>query len=270
MLSTVFEEVGGRKVRVARSGHGPALVLLHGYPDNLQIWSELAPRLAESFDVIAFDWPGMGYSEEWPGGATPGHLADRLAVLLDHWNIQQTAVIGMDMGSQPALVFAAKHPERINRLVVMNGLAFHDEHTSWEIEVLRNFGWNRWILRHLPGPVFRRALRTFLPRGMDLPAELKKDLWNSFRRNEVRRFISKMCAGYQGALAQLPSFYARIQAPTLIVWAQNDKHFPPAHAERLHAAIPGSTLRIIAGAEHWMVLHKAEETARVILDFARH
>ena len=61
MLTTTLKTLSsGRQLRVARIGSGPPLVLLHGYPDNLQIWSELALRLADKFEVIAFDWPGMG------------------------------------------------------------------------------------------------------------------------------------------------------------------------------------------------------------------
>ena len=58
MLATTIETHGGRELRVARSGSGRPVILLHGYPDNLQVWSELAPRLAERCEVIAFDWPG--------------------------------------------------------------------------------------------------------------------------------------------------------------------------------------------------------------------
>ena len=87
-----FETVPGRQaVRVARLGYGPPVVLLHGYPDNLQIWCELAPRLADRFGVIAFDWPGMGDSDAWPGGRYPIHMADRLRVLLDAWGISRGA-----------------------------------------------------------------------------------------------------------------------------------------------------------------------------------
>ena len=188
---------------MARLGAGPPLVLLHGYPDNLQIWCELAPRLADRFAVIAPDWPGMGYSEAWPGGATPFHMADRLLALLDAWGLDRVALAGLDMGGQPALAFAARHPERVSRLVVMNSLVQWDEATSWEIRILRRFGWNRLILRRLPRAVFRRAERTFLPRGVHLPPELRADLWSAFRRPEVRAFIAKMCAGYQGTLPQL-------------------------------------------------------------------
>src|SRR3954453_10318181 len=92
MLPTLFEtHEHGRRLRVARLGRGdgprPPVVLLHGYPDNLQIWCELARRLAAQFPVIAFDWPGMGCSDAWRGGTTPEHMADRLRALLDAWEI---------------------------------------------------------------------------------------------------------------------------------------------------------------------------------------
>src|SRR5262249_7073814 len=153
------EDVSGRPVRVARLGDpaAPPVVFLHGYPDNLQIWCELLPRLADRFRVVAFDWPGLGYSAGWPGGATPSHLADRLLALLDAWGVARASLVGLDMGGQPALAFAARHPDRVDRLVVMNSLVQHDAPTSWEIRVLRRFGWNRVILRRLPWCVFRRA-----------------------------------------------------------------------------------------------------------------
>jgi pimeloyl-ACP methyl ester carboxylesterase len=268
MLPAVFETLpNGRRLRVARLGEGPPLVLLHGYPDNLQIWCELAPRLAGRRRVIAFDWPGMGYSEEWPGGATPTHQADRLRTLLDAWGIGRADVAGLDMGGQPALAFAARHPDRVGRLVVMNSLIFGDERTSWEIRVLRKFGWNRLILRHLPRLVFRRAQRTFLPRGVRLSKDLASDLWEGFRRPAVRAFIAKLCAGYQGTLPRLPELYADVRCPTLVLWAGNDKHFPPRHAERLHAAVAGSRLEIIPGAEHWMPWYLADEVSARLLAF---
>ena len=125
MLTTTFKTLSsGRKLRVARVGSGPPVILLHGYPDNLQIWSELALRLADKFEVIAFDWPGMGYSEAWPGGTTPFHMAERLHTILDELGIERASLVGMDMGGQPALVFAANFPERIDRLVVMNSLVW--------------------------------------------------------------------------------------------------------------------------------------------------
>jgi pimeloyl-ACP methyl ester carboxylesterase len=270
MLQTTFETHGEeRRLRVARLGSGAPLVLLHGYPDNLQIWCELAPRLADRFEVIAFDWPGMGYSDVWRGGATPAHMADRLLYLLDAWGIERAGLMGMDMGGQPALAFAAQHPERTQYIVVMNSLVVWDAKTSWEIRVLRQFGWNRFILGRLPWAVFWRAERTFVPRGVKLPRALRADLWESFKRPEVRTFIIRMCAGYQGMLPRLPELYRRIVCPTLILWGAGDAHFPPIHAERLHQLIPGSKLQIVPDAEHWMAWYMASTVAEHVQAFIR-
>ncbi|MCI0605445.1 alpha/beta hydrolase [bacterium] len=267
MLATVLETIAGRKVRISRTGSATPLILLHGYPDNLQIWSRLASHLSDSFEVIAFDWPGMGYSEQWPGGATPEHLADRLATILNAFHWEQASIVAMDMGAQPAFVFAAKYPSRLDRLVVMNCLAFGDETTSWEIRLLRKFAWNRWLLRSAPRLIFWRALKTFLPAGDSLSDEIRFDLWSAFRKEEVRKYISKMCAGYQGTLPGLPAFYANIRCPTLILWAEKDAHFPVIHAKKLNQIVPQSTLHIIENAHHWMVWHDAENIARLIKTF---
>jgi len=73
-----------------------------------------------------------------------------------------------------------------------------------------------------------------------------------------------MCAGYQATLPRLPELYVRITCPTLVLWAEHDQHFPPAHAERLYALIPGSRLRLIAQAEHWMPWYLADVVAKQI------
>jgi 2-hydroxymuconate-semialdehyde hydrolase len=267
MLATTTEMHGGRKLRVARLGRGTPVILLHGYPDNLQVWSELAPRLAMRHEVIAFDWPGMGYSEAWTGGATPFDFAKRLRVLMDDWGIAKAGIVGHDMGGQPGLAFAAEYPERLSRLVVMNSLVIWDQKTSWEIALLRKFGWNRVLLERLPRAVFFRAVRTFLPRGYKLSAELRRDLWESFQRLEVRKYVVRMCAGYQGTLPHLKQLYSSIRTPSLFLWAEGDKHFPLAHAKVLSEMVRGSELQMIPEGEHWMALDRAEEVSSRVLGF---
>lgn len=267
MLQTKIETHSGKKLRVARLGEGTPLLLLHGYPDNLQIWSELAPQLAANFEVIAFDWPGMGYSEAWSGGATPFDMARRLVALMDDWRIDRAVIVGHDMGGQPALALSAEHPERVSHLVVMNSLVIWDERTSWEIELLRRFGWNRVLLERLPRTVYRHALRTFLPRGYKLSDKLQCDLWNSFENPEVRRFVVRMCAGYQGTLKKLAEGYSKIRTPSLFLWAEQDKHFPVAHARKLATIVPGARLEEIPGAQHWMALYLTADVGSRILRF---
>jgi pimeloyl-ACP methyl ester carboxylesterase len=273
LTTTITTLASGARLRLARLGgesgdaSRPTIVLLHGYPDNLQIFGQLAVLLARTLDVVAIDWPGMGESDAWKGGATPSAMADRLVSILDHLGIVRCFVLGIDMGGQPALVFASKYPRRTRGVIAMNSLVMGDEKTSWEIDLLRKFGFNRLVLRNLPTVVFRRAERSFFPKGVRLPDDVREDLWTSFRRDEVREFIVRMCAGYQATLSRLPVHYGRINVPTLVLWGENDRHFPVVHAERLHATIAGSELTIVEGGEHWMIWDRAEEVATRIESF---
>jgi len=261
MLPTTFELHSGRRVRVARLGSGRPLILLHGYPDNLQIWSKLAPLLASSFEVVVFDWPGMGYSEVWPGGATPYHMAERLLALMNAWRIEKAVVAGFDMGGQAALAFAARYPQRLDSVVVMNSLVQWDGATSLDIAILRKFGWNRLALRHFPRAVFARALRTFMSAGQTIDPTIRSDMWDAFKQSQVREFIVRMCAGYEGTLRRLSQEYSSIRIPSLVLWAEHDKHFPLQQAKRLAAALPNARLEIVPRAEHWMPLSMPLEVA---------
>jgi pimeloyl-ACP methyl ester carboxylesterase len=268
LLDTTLEAYPVGQLRVARLGQGEAVVLLHGYPDNLHVFSELASLLAADKQVIAFDWPGLGDSDEWPGGATPVVLAKRLLTLLDAWGLAKVHLVGQDMGGQPALVFAAAYPERVHSLVIMNSLVSGDEATSWEIKWLRRFGVNKLLLRHLPQLVYGRALHTFLPFGWPgLSAELRREQWRTFRRPAVREFVVRMCAGYEAQLPRLPERYRRVQCPTLILWGERDKHFPPSQARFLATQIPHAEVAILPGATHWMVLAQAAAVAARIRAF---
>jgi len=251
----------GKRVRVARTGDGPPLVLTHGYPGNLRIFTRLADELADDFEVIAFDWPGLGGSEAWEGGAAPEQMADRLVALLEAWDRESVYLAGMDMGGQPALVATAEFPERIRKLAVMNSLVVGEESTSWEIALLRKFGFNRFALRHLPSVVFVRALWTFLPFGSSLTTEVRADLWRHFRRPEVREFVTRMCAGYEAALDRLPNYYEAIERPTLALWGAEDKHFPPTQGRRLAEMLKPASLEILPDGHHWMVWHRPEAVA---------
>ncbi|GAB3636083.1 alpha/beta fold hydrolase [Hymenobacter arcticus] len=262
LLDTALEPHPAGRVRVARQGQGEAVLLLHGYPDNLQVFSELLPLLAVDKQVIAFDWPGLGDSDAWPGGATPVVLARHLLTLLDAWGLAKVHLVGQDMGGQPALVFAAAYPERVHSLVVMNSLVSGDEATSWEIKWLRRFGMNKLLLQHLPRLVYWRALHTFLPwSGPGLSGPLRRELWRTFRRPAVRDYVVRMCAGYEAQLPRLPERYRRVQCPTFILWGEKDKHFPPSQARFLATQIPHAQVTILPGATHWMVLARTPEVA---------
>jgi len=268
MLKSQIDNIPSKgKLRFYRSGSGEHLILLHGYPDNHHIWDELIPHLTADFEVLAFDWPGMGESDLWPSGTAPSQMAKRLIAILDHFGIAKAHLAGHDMGGQPALVAAADFPDRVLSVTVMNSLVIEKAKTSWEIKYLRKLGFNRFLLTYFPKIVFKRAVGSFGLDNQTLPAELERDFWTSFKTKEVRRFIVRMCFGYQAQLPKLIKYYEKITVPVLILWSAQGRHFHPSHAEELHKLIQNSQIDILPDTGHWMAHFDAEMISRKILDF---
>jgi pimeloyl-ACP methyl ester carboxylesterase len=269
MLVTESIIYGDQKnLRIARLGNSSIpLILLHGYPDSLQIWSLVAPLLSDSIGVIAIDWPGLGGSSPTHGEATPTAMAQRLLEVLNVLGIEKCSLCGFDMGGQPALAFAAKYPERIQKLIIMNSLVFGALETSWEISVLRQFKLNSLILRHLPSIVFWRARMTSLYSAVPDQKAIFGDFWKYFKRREVREFLIKMCAGYQGQLHYLATLYPSIRAPTLVMWSEHDKHFPLSQGLQLSREIEGASLFLLKNCAHWAPLAAPDNVASAINTF---
>ena len=261
----VATEVGS--VRVARNGPpGDPLVFVHGYPDNLQIWSRVFAALAPEHPVVAFDWPGLGHSEPIIGGATSFHLGRHLIAVLDALDIERAIPVGFDMGAHAVVAAAHRAPERFAKLVLTNFLADGTVATSWDISLMRRLGLNRLVLRYGARIVFERAQRTFLERGR-LPSHIADDLWQGFRRNDVRGHLRRMCAGYQAALPRVTKLFGEIDIDTMVLWADADPHFPLAQADALAEALPSAQLRTLEGASHWFMWDRPDEVAQALLEF---
>lgn len=267
LLKTNYSVIETKRLRYFELGDkkNSAFVLLHGYPDNLQIWHKLAPLLAKHYYVVGFDWPGMGDSEAWDGGATPIIMANRLKKIVDHFQLKKINILAQDMGGQAGLVFASLYPVYTQSVFVMNSLLMWNEKTSWEITLLRKFRFNEFVLNYLPHLVFRRASRTFTKHYRSvIDEELENDLWVHFKKKEVRKYIVRMCAGYGAQLKKLPGYYQNIKCPVNLIWAEKGKHFSINHAYAFKEMCPQTEIISIKDAQHWMVLNMQEEIASIL------
>lgn len=262
MLTTEFGDV-----RVTqRAGVGSPLVFVHGYPDNLQIWARVfAEPALGGRRLIAFDWPGLGHSSTYVGGATPFHLGRHFIAVLDALGVDRVTPVGFDMGGHAVVAAASKHPERFEQMVLTNFLADGDVPTSWEIDVMRKLGLNRAILRYGPRVVFQRALRTFLS-DATLSPEVRSDLWDGFSSKDALTYLRRMCAGYQAALPRVARLYPTIEVETLVIWGDDDPHFPLVQGEAVHAALPNSTMTVMNDAPHWFMWERPAETAKLLAE----
>jgi pimeloyl-ACP methyl ester carboxylesterase len=123
-------EVEGVKLHYLTAGHGPAVILLHGYTQTSLMWKPIFPLLAEKFTVIAPDLPGIGDSEIPADGLDMKTAAVRIHALAKSLGIEKARVVGHDIGLMVAYAYAAQFPTETEKLVVMD--AFLPGVAGWE------------------------------------------------------------------------------------------------------------------------------------------
>ena len=113
-----FLDAGGVMLHAVVGGRGPALLMVHGWPQTWYQWRLLMPALAEDFTVVAVDQRGIGLSDKPETGYDSRSLAQDLAAVMDALGHRQFAVVGSDTGLLIGYALAADHPDRVSRLVV--------------------------------------------------------------------------------------------------------------------------------------------------------
>jgi pimeloyl-ACP methyl ester carboxylesterase len=108
------------RIHVRVGGKGPAVVLLHGYGETGDMWSPMAADLMRDHTVIVPDLRGLGLSSKPAGGYDKKTQAGDVAAVLDRLNIKQADLVTHDIGNMVGYAFAAQHPERVRRFVLID------------------------------------------------------------------------------------------------------------------------------------------------------
>jgi pimeloyl-ACP methyl ester carboxylesterase len=109
-----YLDVAGTRLHVAEAGKGPAVLLLHGWPQHWWIWRKVIPALATERRVICPDLRGFGWSEAPRGTYEIQGLADDILALLDELGLERVELIGHDWGGYAGFLLCLKAPERFN------------------------------------------------------------------------------------------------------------------------------------------------------------
>ena len=224
-MTKMFEQrylrLDGARIHYQSGGAGEPLVLLHGLSGSSRWWAHNVAALSERFHVYVVDLIGYGQSRGQrfslhKAGALIGNLLDALA-------IERVNLMGHSMGGYIAGELAAHHPERVDRLVLVDALA---------VPV------GRTLARSAVGLV--ESLR-YLP--MDFLPVLVGDALRAGPHTLARSILEIQ-------QADLTSMLSHIQARTLIVWGEHDKLLPVERGEILHRALPLAEYRVVERAGH--------------------
>lgn len=265
-----FLDIGGQRVFYHRSGRGSPLVLMHGYLLSHWSWRALIPGLAQDHDVIAIDLPGYGESDR-PSPSqfrydAAGYLEAVIGVL-DALGIERASLAGQSLGGAIALYTAARQPDRVDRLLVVAPLVY-----PFPIPVE-----GRVVLVPYVGLAAMRAfytrgtLRRYLRRDMFADPSLATDemvdyIWERINRPggfEAAHATARFCADPSPVERALRA----VRSPACVVWGEEDRLFPAAHARRLASDLPGADVQLIPGCGHIPSEEKPLELLRIMSTF---
>jgi pimeloyl-ACP methyl ester carboxylesterase len=123
-FDTLFRK---RRIHYSLHGSGPDLVLLHGFTESLDIWTDFAEALAPDFRVLCIDLPGHGSSECLDGIHTMEVMAEMVVHVLKEAGIQKCVLTGHSMGGYVSLAVAEKYPELLSGLCLFHSSALADD-----------------------------------------------------------------------------------------------------------------------------------------------
>ena len=237
-------EINGLAVAYRRVGHGPAIVMLHGFTQDSRVWRPQLDALSDRFTLIAWDAPGAGQSSDPAADFAIGRWADTLAGLLDAAGIPRAHVLGLSWGGLLAQEFYRKYPARVSSLILA------DTYAGWKGSLSDAIAQER-----LAACVRDSALppSDFIPRY--LPG-----MFSDAPPPGVKEELAEIMAGTHPlgfrvmakALAENDTrdLLTTILVPTLLVWGEADKRSPMNIAHQLEQAISGAKLAVIPGAGH--------------------
>ncbi len=272
-IESRFADVDGLKLHYLTAGHGPTIILLHGYTQTSRMWRPLIPKLADKFTVIAPDLPGIGDSAIPKDGLDMKTSAIRIHALAKSLGVTKARVVGHDIGLMVAYAYAAQFPTETEKLVVMD--AFLPGVKYWEMAYDDP---NMWHFRfHGPTPealVAGRKKIYFAYFWNDLAADKNHSLSVADREAYVAAYSrpGRMRAGW-AYFASWPD-----TAKDFLQMSQTKLTMPVLSiaGEKASAAVLTPQMKLVAndvkiielkGSGHWLMEERPKETMDALVDF---
>lgn len=255
-------EVAGAPV-FYRSAPGPAgtpPLYLHGVPMSSGDWLALLERTGGvAPDLIGFGRSGKAGNLDY----TLAGLAEFLERLLGALALDRVRLVGHDWGAGAALVFAQRHPERVERLALCSPLPLTDGfHWHRLARMLRSPGIGELLMGSVPCWLLARILRSASGPGA-FPDEHLRAVWSQFDQGTQRAVLRLHRSATEEALAAAGARLDLVTMPTLIIWGEEDPWFPVAFAHHYGERLPQAKVELIPNVRHWPWLERPEVADRI-------
>ncbi len=266
-------QVNGIKLHYLTAGHGPALILLHGYAETSLMWRPIIPALAARFTVIAPDLPGIGDSDIPAKGLDMKNAAIQIHDLAKSLGVEKAEVVGHDIGLMVAYAYAALFPSEVTKLVLMD--AFLPGVEGWEPIYNSPDYWHFRFQGPTPEALVKGRERIFFEYFWnDLAADKNHSIPEADRKAYTEAYSrpGRMHAGwdYFVSFQKAAKDFAQLSQTKLtmpVLTIGGDKSLGEALGQQIKLVATDVTVVVIKNSGHWVLEEQPKQTSEALEKF---
>lgn len=273
-LTPRYTTLAGVRIRFVIAGTGPTLVLLHTLRTDLNVFQKVLPTLARSFQVVALDYPGHGFSDIPDTDYRPELFVRTVESFLDDRRIERATLAGISIGATIALLVAANRNPRMARVVAINpydygrglgvGRGNIVARALFQAALVPVVG--ETVMRFRNPVVERAVFAGGVADQAALPEKFLREMYAvGSRRGHYRAFLNliRHAHHWEDALEAYP----RIGVPVCVIYGERDWSYP-AERRRTVQAIPGAEELTVASGGHFLSLDQPKQVVDLVKEFA--
>ena len=261
-------QIDGVSLHYEQQGLGQPVVFVHGLMTHSYLWRTIILGLTYGNAVYTVDLMGFGFSEK-PQNVTYrlDMYVEQLSLLLEKLKLSKPILVGHDLGAAIVALYTIRHPEKVNKLVLM-GAPFFSDSSPLSIRLLRlpvmgEFLSRDWFLARFlrsgvenPTALNETALKAYLSPYDDDPGA-RAALLKCLRELDLPFFLAQ----------EIQPNLTHLRIPTLLVWGGNDEYIPVAFGRKLQADLPHAQIEVILHSGHYVQEDRPEEVRAVLKAF---
>lgn len=262
-----FMEINGMKVHYRDEGAGTPIVLIHGTGASLHTWEDWTTDLVKNYRVIRLDLPAYGLTGQDPQKRySSKDYVDLLHAFLGELKVDKFHLAGNSLGGLVSWLYASYHPEKVEQLVLLDPSGFPFKNTPMVIKMAKT-------------PILNNFIRYITPRSF-IEKNIKEVYFDETlikestidRYHDLSQYKGNRQAFIDRSFVEREDYTERlglIQAPTLILWGENDAWIPVSDAPKFKAAIKDAQMVIMPKTGHVPMEERPKESLAIVLDFLR-
>lgn len=236
----------------------PTILMLHGFGADKDNWLRFARHFTERYRVIAIDLPGFGDSSKPAASYDVGTQVERVAAFTQALNIDRLHIVGNSMGGHISALYAARYPEQVLSVGLFANAGITTPQKSQLLEILERGEANPLVVKSPQD--FDRLLNFVFVEVPYLPTKVKQHMANKGVANSAlnEQIFDHLINRYIPLEPEL----AKIQAPTLILWGEQDRALHVSSVEVIRPLLREPTAVIMKDCGHLPMIERPAETAR--------